>query len=239
MGIAASGLMLGPALAADFSVAPIYQSPQAPVATWTGSYVSTAGSGWGSAPAHNDASGVDRTPRFDVDVATFGVSGGLQHQYGSWVIGYEGDASVTGKKPTPFELPLATGVDNEVKERWLSTFRGRVGVAQNNWLFYATAGAALANVEQTTTSPAGAQFSERHWHWGWTVGAGIEVKLSQDWSAKLEYLYVGLQDKTYFSPAPNAAFQNDQRVRLEDRVLRVGVNYKLPWNMLDNFFKQY
>ena len=27
-------------------------------------------------------------------------------------------------------------------------------------------------------------------------GGGVEVKLNQDWSAKVEYLYVGLQDKS-------------------------------------------
>ena len=122
-----------------------------------------------------------------------------------------------------------------MKERWLATFRGRVGVADNNWLFYATGGGALANVEETISSPAGSQLSQSNWHWGWTVGAGVEVKLSQDLSAKMEYLYVGLQDKSYFRPAPSATFQSDPRV--DDHLLRVGVNYKLPWSMLDTFFK--
>ena len=54
----------------------------------------------------------------------------------------------------------------------------------------------------------------------------------------MEYLYVGLQDKPYFNPAPNASFAGDQRVRLDDHVVRVGVNYKLPWNVLDSFFKR-
>ncbi len=36
-----------------------------------------------------------------------------------------------------------------------------------------------------------------------------------------------------------SAFQSDQRVRLDDHIVRVGVNYKLPWTMLDGFFKKY
>jgi opacity protein-like surface antigen len=236
IGIAASALLLRPAAAADFSVAPLYEAPPAPVASWTGSYISTIGGGWGNVSAPDPAREMDSKPRFDVNGTTFGVTAGLQQQFGSWVVGYEGDA--IRKNASPFELPLAAGAGNEMKERWLSTFRGRVGVAQNNWLFYATGGAALGNVEQSTAYAAGAQLADRHWHWGWTVGAGVELKFSQDWSAKLEYLYVGLQDKAYFSPAPDAAFQSDQRVRLDDHVLRVGVNYKLPWNTLDSFFKQ-
>ena len=88
------------------------------------------------------------------------------------------------------------------------------------------------------SSPVGTQISEKHWHWGWTAGAGVEVKLSQDWSAKMEYLYVGLQDKSYFNPAPSAVFPSNQSVRVDDHVVRVGVNYKLPWSVLDTFFKR-
>jgi outer membrane immunogenic protein len=238
--MAASALMLHPAVAADLSVAPIYKAPPIPaIATWTGSYVGIAGGGaWGSAVVHNTGTGVDQTPRFDLNGALLGVTTGLQLQDGNWVIGYEGDTSIANKQGSAFEFPPNVGFSNEVRERWLSTFRGRVGIAQNNWLFYATAGGALANIQQSITSPAGASISERHWHWGWTAGAGVEVKLNQDWSAKMEYLYVGLQDKAYFKPAPSAAFPSNQQVRTEDHVVRVGVNYKLPWNVLDGFFRR-
>ena len=70
-----------------------------------------------------------------------------------------------------------------------------------------------------------------------SAGGGVEVKLSQDWSAKVEYLYVGLQDKSYFTPTPSPAFPSNQRLHLDDHIVRVGVNYKLPWNILDSFFK--
>ena len=113
-----------------------------------------------------------------------------------------------------------------------------LGYAQNNWLFYATAGAALAGVDTSNAGPVG-QLSERHWHWGWTVGGGVEMRLTPDWSAKVEYLYVGLQDKSYFNPAPSPLFPSNQRVSLDDHIVRVGVNYKLPWSILDSFFKRY
>jgi opacity protein-like surface antigen len=124
-----------------------------------------------------------------------------------------------------------------VKENWLSTFRGRVGYAQGNWLIYATAGGALANVENSIVGPPGT-VSEKHAHWGWTAGGGVEVKLNPDWSAKVEYLYVGLQDKSYFNPAPSVLIPSNQGLRLDDHIVRVGVNYKLPWSVLDNFFKR-
>ena len=94
-----------------------------------------------------------------------------------------------------------------------------------------------ANVENTIGSVAVGEISDKQWHWGWTAGGGVEVKLNQDWTAKVEYLYVGLQDKSYFSPAPSLAFPSSQRLNLSDHIVRFGVNYKLPWNILDNFFK--
>ena len=63
------------------------------------------------------------------------------------------------------------------------------------------------------------------------------MKLTHDWSAKVEYLYVGLQDKSYFNPAPGVAFPSNQRTALDDQIVRVGVNYKLPWGILDSFYK--
>ena len=197
--------MLTPAFAADLSIAPIYKAPPA-AAGWAGSYVGIAGGGaWGSALLRND-----------------------------WLLGFEGDISATNKRGSAFEFPPSAAFSNEVKEQWLSTFRGRVGYARDNWLVYATAGGALANVANSIVAPLGA-ISDQQWHWGWTAGGGVEVKLSQDWSAKIEYLYVGLQDKSYFTPSP--AFPSNQRLHLDDHIVRVGVNYKLPWNILDSFFK--
>ena len=139
---------------------------------------------------------------------------------------------------TRFEFPPNAAFSNEVKERWLSTFRGRLGYAQDNWLLYATAGGALANLRAQPSSARPARFRKSTGIGAGPRARGVEVKLSHDWSAKVEYLYVGLQDKSYFNPAPSVAFPNNQRVHLDDHIVRVGVNYKLPWSVLDSFFKR-
>jgi outer membrane immunogenic protein len=239
LAFALASVMPMPAVAADLSIAPIYKAPPVPIAAWSGSYIGVAGGGaWGSAVVRNNATGADATPRLDLGGSGIvGLTTGFNIQRGSLLLGYEGDTSITNKKGSAFEFPPNAVFNNEVKERWLSTFRGRVGYAKDNWLLYATGGAALANVESSITGPAGL-ISDKQWHWGWTAGAGVEVKLSRDWSAKLEYLYVGLQDKTYFNPAPSLALPGNQRVNLDDHIVRVGVNYQLPWNVLDSFFKR-
>jgi len=218
--VAASALP-APASAADLSIAPIYKAAAIP--TWAGAYVGVAGGGaWGGATLRINATGADQTPRFG--------------QSGNGLLGFEGDISAVSKKGSAFEFPPNAAFSNEVREQWLSTFRGRLGYARDNWLLYATAGGAVANVTNNIVAPAGT-ISEQQWHWGWTAGGGLEVKLNQDWSAKVEYLYVGLQDKSYFNPAPSPVFPGNQRLHLDDHIVRVGVNYKLPWNVLDSFFK--
>jgi len=221
--------MLTPGFAADLSIAPIYKAPPLPLTNWSGTYVGVSGGGaWGSAVVRNDFTGADQTPRFDLGGALVGATAGTNVQTGNVVLGFEGDISAATKKGTSFEFPPAAAFSNQVREHWLSTFRGRVGYARDNWLFYVTGGGAAANIENSVTGPLGV-VSETHWHW---------VKITQDWSAKVEYLYVGLQDKSYFNPAPSVVFPSNQSVRLDDHIVRVGVNYKLPWTVLDSFFKR-
>lgn len=224
-----------PAIAADLSVAPIYKAPSIP--TWAGAYVGIAGGGaWGGATLRNNLSGVDQTPRFDLGGGIVGITSGLNLQSQNGVLGFEADISAVTKNGSASVFPPNAAFSNDISERWLSTFRGRIGYAKDNWLLYATAGGALANVASNLLTPAGT-VSDQQWHWGWTAGGGVEVKLNQDWSAKVEYLYVGLQDKSYFNPTPSPAFPGNQRLQVDDHIVRVGVNYKLPWNVLDSFFK--
>src|SRR6266851_7843903 len=90
--------MRTPVLAADLGVAPIYRPP-APVANWTGSYIGISGGGaWGNAVVHNDLTGVDQTPRFDLRGGIIGFTSGFNLQNGQVVYGYESDTSITSKR---------------------------------------------------------------------------------------------------------------------------------------------
>ena len=55
-------------------------------------------------------------------------------------------------------------------------------------------------------------------HFGWTAGAGVEVGLTPNWSAKAEYLYVRLNDRGYVLTGVNNGFQSN--------LFRLGVNYR-------------
>ena len=96
---------------------------------------------------------------------------------------------------------------------WFGTVRGRAGYAMNNVLFYGTGGLAYGG-GRVDFGP----FNEWQTHFGWTAGAGVEVGLTPNWSAKAEYLYVRLNDRGYVLTGVNNGFQSN--------VFRLGVNYR-------------
>jgi outer membrane immunogenic protein len=66
---------------------------------------------------------------------------------------------------------------------------------------------------------------------GWTAGGGVEAAIIGNRSAKLEYLFVGLEDHGYFVPTPNIPNQTNRAggVPLSNNIVRGGINYKIDW----------
>ena len=63
---------------------------------------------------------------------------------------------------------------------------------------------------------------------GWTVGVGAEAKIAQNFTAKLEYLYVDVGSKGYdFLNIAGINYHWDQRV--DFHVVRLGLNYQFNW----------
>jgi outer membrane immunogenic protein len=134
-----------------------------------------------------------------------GLQAGYNWQAGPWVFGVEGDIEATGASntfaPWKFSNP------------WFGTLRGRAGYALNNVLFYGTGGLAFGELQGATFG-----LSESHTNAGWTAGVGAEVGLTQQWSAKIEYLYVDLSESTFVT---TTHVSNGYRFGL----FRAGINY--------------
>jgi outer membrane immunogenic protein len=65
---------------------------------------------------------------------------------------------------------------------------------------------------------------------GWTVGAGVEWKLTPVWSVKAEYLYAELgsqNDTVVYTYGPFTSSLTSTVQREKDNIFRVGVNYKI------------
>jgi opacity protein-like surface antigen len=63
---------------------------------------------------------------------------------------------------------------------------------------------------------------------GWTVGLGWEAVVSGPWTAKIEYLYVDLGDRTAPAPQNNALspFAWTHSARFTQNIVRLGLSYK-------------
>lgn len=177
---------------------------------------------------------------------TGGAEGGYNWQSGAAVYGAELDLQkfrgasksttlfATGAgfaAGTPMNLNSSTNAD------WLFTARGRLGYAFNSLLVYGTGGLAVTTLStnftysDANTPPGQGNWSHSETKVGWVAGGGAEWKLSQAWSAKIEYLYVKLGSATAAGAITNpAAFGYANAVStsadLTAQIARVGVNYK-------------
>lgn len=135
-----------------------------------------------------------------------GVTGGYNWQSGNVVFGIEGD------------MQGSTADDRfanyKYSNPWFGTVRGRIGYAFNNVLVYGTGGLAFGSLE-TESLITGLQQSKTSA--GYAVGVGAEVGIYQNWTAKIEYLYVNLSANDY--TLTNA------RNGLDFGTVRLGVNY--------------
>ena len=222
----------GVAQAADLPVkAPMRAAPVA--YSWTGCFIGAAGGGvWGrSRHISGDLAtlGVDITNNYNINGGILGVEYGCSYQSGQWLFGTESDFSWTGLRGGANNIaPFNTASISSTDQHWLSTSRLRVGfLATPDLLLYATGGLATARVEAIVNAIAvgGGVISESRTRWGWTGGAGAELHLSGNWSAKVDYLFVRLNDKEYFVPPP-VGFASRGNVPVSEHIVRVGLNYK-------------
>jgi outer membrane immunogenic protein len=56
---------------------------------------------------------------------------------------------------------------------------------------------------------------------GWTIGGGVEAKITPNWSVRAEYLHVDFGDHGIFSATPPIT----EHVTTRADIVRVGLNY--------------
>jgi outer membrane immunogenic protein len=193
---AVAALAVAPAQAADLYRGPAFAAAPFNVYNWNGLYVGVnLGYQWG------------RVTNFVGEPS--GIMGGGQVGYnwhiGSIVLGLEADLQGSGADDTFAAYKFSNP--------WFGTVRGRAGYAMNNVLVYLTGGLAYGGMRIELGG-----FTESQTHIGWTIGGGVEVGLTPNWSAKAEYLYVELSDRGYVLTGVNNGLQSS--------IFRLGVNYR-------------
>jgi len=190
----------------------------------------------------------------NIDGAVVGGQAGYNWQSSMWVFGLETDLQWTGQRgSTSFCLtagcPAGSFVANaDYKLQWFGTFRGRAGwLVDPRMLLYVTGGLAYGQFKADYTSgvvglPLGVA-STSTTRAGWTIGAGVEGALSNNWTVKAEYLYVDLGSSASgvlggatstvlpnvpqqgFTTVVDTTFAGAATTRLRDNIVRIGVNY--------------
>ena len=179
-----------------------------------------------------------------------GVAGGVQLGYNwqpsaHWLVGFEADFQATSQNDKACGPLLcldqtsagSSGTNFFTVQHQLDYFgtaRGRLGVVNNNVLYYATGGAAFAHVKQTaeansaiSTPPIFSTGGTTADMIGWVAGGGIEAALWDGWSAKAEYLYMDLGSIStavdVSTPGTPATMTTTSTIR--DHTVRLGTNY--------------
>jgi len=190
------------AMAADLprraTAAAPYVAP-VPVFTWTGFYAGVnAGYGWGTQKGAADAT------YGSLDGAQVGGTAGYNYQMGQIVLGMEGDMDWSNAKNTNGAYIS--------KQTSIGTVRGRVGYSVDRVLLFTTGGYAGGAVERSNGVA-----SASDWHHGYALGGGMEYAVTNNVSAKAEYLYTDLASKTDTGLSRAGMTQN---------TVRMGVNYR-------------
>jgi outer membrane immunogenic protein len=238
----ASLLAASRASAADLPVrtgpAPAYY-PIATVYDWGGGYIGINGgyafgqSNWYDAL---NPSGTGSSGNFNINGGLVGVTAGVSGQFGSFVLSVEGDfdwQGIQGTSNSAFCTSIITsgaigaGLSCKTASNWVGTLRARFGYAWGRVLLYGTAGGAGANVE---TSLNGLPV-QNNAEFGWTAGGGLEWAFADNWTAKVEYLFIDLTGNVpcnhgYSCGFDTATTNANINVKFNENIVRAGLNFK-------------
>jgi len=226
----AIGFAASVAHAADMPKAIVKAAPAIPQPDWTGFYVGLqAGGGWGQAD-QTDATPFD-SGWYDVSGGLVGATWGYNWQVGRFVLGFESDAAASNiRGSTTGDAGLngpCGGSSCKATLQWFGTDRLRLGYAYGRWLPYVTGGMAWGYIHgeegNGSSEPNG---SGSEFHFGWTVGGGVEAKIDPRWSAKVEYLYADLRDGGTFTDQFPGGFQATESEAMHVHIIRAGLNYR-------------
>jgi outer membrane immunogenic protein len=220
-----------PAVAADLPTPAVPPPLPMTIYNWTGLYLGING-GFGTGNSNWSDGPIGTTGSFPTSGFLIGGTAGINYQIAEYVFGIEGDGDWTnlrgssGSTCGAISVVVAPPVGCQTQSQWLATIRGRAGYAFDRILFYGTAGAAFGNIQTGLNPPSTFDSS---FETGWAVGAGLEYAVAQNWTAKIEYLFVDLPNGACTSVG-NCGGAAGSIVSFKENIIRAGLNFKLgPW----------
>src|SRR6478672_11304779 len=217
------------ALAADLPSRPAPVTPvYVPIFTWTGLYIGlNAGVGWADNTNVFVSDSRFGNTSFSVGSDAGFVGGGqigYNFQTGAFVFGVEADiqyADLSGKASwSGYNFSFNNG-----GSQYFGTVRAGAGYAFDRVLVYVTGGLAYGGLNDNW-------WGGNNSNTGWTVGGGVEYAFTNNWTAKIEGLYVNLDQGSHSEfvryvagGLPGTATVSSGSSQ-GGGLVRVGVNYK-------------
>lgn len=219
--------------AADlYTKAPVAPLPP-PQFNWTGFYIGgNVGGGWGSFNVTDALTGL-----------TFGSSnrsafvGGGQIGYNFqvspyFVLGIEGfwdGIASNNNTGTAVFIPGIGIVTASTQGDWVATVAGRIGLTTpglDHLLVYFKGGEGWVQTTDTVNTPLGT-LSQSRTPMGWMFGGGFEWAFAPNWTARVDYQYIGLDNITI-----TQGFLGVPLTTKDDNVqtITVGINYLFNWS---------
>jgi outer membrane immunogenic protein len=226
----AATAMAGSALAADLpSRRPPPVLPVIPVFTWTGFYIGVDG-GYGSQQIRENGI-FGGLPSYQLSYRASGPVGGghagFNWQVSQFVFGMEGDVLYSGMRVTG---PANTFLFNNAV--WRSgvegSIRGRIGIAFDRFLAYATGGVAFETfrLQQNFLFAPGFNDTFTPSRAGLTVGGGVEYAFTHNWLGRVEGRY---SDFGTFNNASVVLPGLFYRQRVTEVKVTGGISYKFDY----------
>jgi outer membrane immunogenic protein len=221
--------------------APAVYVPVAQVYNWTGIYIGgNLGAGFNGG-SYSDTFGSAIGTSSNTTFLGGGQIGANYQFWGGAVIGAEAmfdwlpNTSNTITATAPLASPAAGATATAtINNRWLTTATGKLGYAWDRVLIYGKGGAAWLGASNSGVTSGGAvlPLSGPSNIFGWTAGVGLEYAFWGNWSARVEYDYIGLANQTYtVSGGLPGSFTGDV-ISSSSRNIQLataGINYKFGW----------
>jgi outer membrane immunogenic protein len=187
---------------------------------WSGYYVGgNLGAGVGRMEFTATMPGLTTSTSDEIRGFVGGGQGGFNWQSGPLVAGIEADLQFSHQQ----NGVNVAGLQITNSLNYLSTLRGRIGYAMDEWLFYVTGGGGYGSTQATLNVGGVGFFSESDFQPLWVVGVGVETQIWDRWTGRIEYLYLGSGSISNTFAVPGGTLAVTKTVH--DNIIRTGLNY--------------
>ena len=139
-----------------------------------------------------------------------------------WLVGVEGEWNYLDASDSK-RLDDEPEVTVKITQDWEASLRARVGKVMGDYLPYITGGVAWTSINAKAYDEGNIAMDDDQILVGWTIGAGVEMAISENVHARIQYRYTDYGDEN-FKDMVDADFT--EKVDYNSHMLTVGLSYR-------------